>query len=159
MATRREHAPVHGVLPGHDSTEDRTKENPDWKNAPGRFISLESNAYEVFNIMPIVGRLQEDENAKALGTGYMQFENEPLHMAGLCKPTPTGISFLAVVSEEAGRGYFREFIQQLKAHYRSIEFLVDLNPVVSSALFRYGFVRIQKMDSDGSKIRGWLWTR
>lgn len=115
--------------------------------------------YTAKHFLPVVGRLEQDETANVLGTGYMQFDNKPLHMMGLCKPIPGGISILAVATDCPGRGHFREFVRQLQFYFARVEFLVDLNPVVSQALFRYGFVRICKIDSDGSRIRGWEWIK
>lgn len=118
--------------------------------------------YQVINISPVVGRMTPDPLGIELGTGYFNFSNAPLKIDGLCKPIPhviAGIEFLAVVSLEPGRGHFTEFVRQLKVHYRVIRFWLDMNPALSHVMQKEGFVRVASIDSDGSKIRGWEFSR
>lgn len=108
-------------------------------------------------IAPVVGQLFPDDTAIKLGTGYSQFRCWTFKMDGLCKVNGRHIEILAIVSNQPGQGMFREFVRALKPVYDSITFWADMNPILSNALHRYGFVRVDSVDSDGSRIRGWQW--
>jgi hypothetical protein len=92
---------------------------------------------------------EPDEIAEFLGTGFDRFETSSgLH--GLAKVTGDTLEVLAVMSPNPGTGQFREFIRATKEIYRTVTVLEDWNPIVTAALQRYGFQRIEG---------GWKWDR
>lgn len=136
------------------------KLNPAWSalDARSNICSGLESEYRCLNINPVVGLLEPDPISIRLGTGYSQFENKPLGIAGLCK-IGRGIEILAVHSAREGDGNFRQFVSDLKKYYVRIVFWLDMNPVLGKALQRYGFHRVEMLDSDSCKIRGWEWTQ
>lgn len=91
-----------------------------------------------------------------LGTGYWRFTT-PFGSDGLAKWEGDRLDVLAIGSRRDGEGMFRTFIEQSKKHFRIVFVWHDMNPIVTEAMKRWGFVRCLEIASDGEKMHGWKW--
>lgn len=94
-------------------------------------------------------KYEPDAIGELLGTGFKRFETTS-GLMGLAKISGEALEILAVSASDPGTGQFRRFIAAAKEIYTSVSVLEDWNPIITAALQRYGFRRIQG---------GWKWTR
>jgi hypothetical protein len=106
---------------------------------------------------PLFDVLTPDPVGEILGTGFQRFAVHRFELNGLLKITGDSLEILAVVSENEDRGNFRDFIDACKDRFREVIVWHIDNPIVESALSRYGFVATQKFERD-ERIPGMIWT-
>lgn len=101
-----------------------------------------------------------DPIAQILGTGFERFRTK-FGVSGLAKESENGkrLEILAVNSDAQGCGYFRNFIDVCKQHYRTVCVWSIFNPIVSAALERYGFTPETEILGDGETVQGYRWDR
>lgn len=107
--------------------------------------------------MSVLGDTIPDIISAILGTGYLRFQS-PMGMNGLAKEEGIHLHILAVDASEKGKGQFREFIQQCKNEYEVISLWEVWNPIVETALQRYGFQRVEEFRID-AVVKGWRWEK
>lgn len=100
---------------------------------------------------------EPDPVGQILGTGYYRFES-PLGICGLARIVGNELDLLAVVAERPGCGQFRRFINAAKVKFESISIWEDWNPVVGSALAKYGFLLATRTEK-GETNTGWRWEK
>lgn len=109
--------------------------------------------------MSLISLYKNDPLGDALGTGYKQFQSlTGIH--GLCKLSPGRIDLLVVMApkRQERRGKFRQFIQLAKQEFHTIAVWHVQNPILESALDRYGFHNTSLLEDDELVI-GKLWNR
>lgn len=99
-----------------------------------------------------------DQVGLRLGTGFMRFKSN-YGIWGLCIVDDDSIELLAVDAEEAGKGQFRSFIAALKNRFKMIQVIAITNPIVESALRRYGFAPTTVIGFDGVTCDGLKWIK
>lgn len=90
-----------------------------------------------------------------LGTGMMRFTHQS-GCDGLARIDGDSLFVLAVGTQAEGQGNFRAFINDAKASFFRVVLMHDVNPVVTSALARYGFKRVVIWEQ-GEEIPSWEW--
>lgn len=83
-------------------------------------------------------RWKVDFAGQILGTGYQQFFSRS-GIDGLARVRENTIELLAMVSNDPGKGQFRNFIAALKKQYDAIYVWVIWNEDLIPVLERYGF--------------------
>ena len=106
--------------------------------------------------MSILGQTQIDPIGKILETGYLRFQS-PTGLAGLAKRNGDRLDILAVHSSKEGRGQFREFILKAKSEFKTICVWEIWNPILESALSRYGFAAETEITAWGEAVKGMRW--
>lgn len=96
---------------------------------------------------PIFGKVWRSEFDKRFNTGFSNFENSTL--GGVVRIGERRVDILAVVAKRDGAGAFRDLIAQCKKEFDRIGVLLVWNPIVESALFRYGFKRGRRGGEEG----------
>jgi hypothetical protein len=88
-----------------------------------------------------------------LGTGYFRFET-PFGVQGLARFAcdDNELDILAVVSEQQGKGQFRNFLNHSKECFESISVWEVWN------LIHYGFEPATRIEK-GETLNGWRWSR
>lgn len=106
----------------------------------------------------MLGVMEPDPVGLLLGTGYQRFAS-PFGIDGLCIVTATCLDLLAVEARTPRHGHFRHFIQQCKNRFQEIVIWHVDNPILKSALIRYGFEPTLQIGPDGERIPGFRWER
>jgi len=90
-------------------------------------------------------------------TKFLRFDNGQLH--GLAFADDTVIEILAVRAHKPSTGQFRQFIQDLKAHYTFIRFWAVMNERLAGKLEEYGFRVGVDIDENGDPIDCMDWRK
>jgi hypothetical protein len=101
---------------------------------------------------------EPDEVGKILGTGFMRFQTD-IGVDGLATEDGEKFELLAVRAMFVRHGRFREFIRQLKEHYKTICVWHPDNPILPPVLERYGFKPDLKIMGDGEVVKGYRWDK
>lgn len=106
--------------------------------------------------MSVLGTTSPDPFGVMLGTGYSRFVS-PTGLEGLAKATGDRLDVLAVINPTNERGRFRAFITAAKGEFKTICVWHIDNPIVHSALIRYGFTTDVRIDQFNDVMTGLRW--
>lgn len=110
--------------------------------------------------LPFVDRGQ-DPIGLILGFGeraYHQFETRT-GVNGLCRWTDSRLDVLAICSDNPGRGFVRDFIQQCQQVWSTILILYTEHPGLYVGMKRLGFHDEVEIQGDGEIVHGLRWDR
>ncbi len=108
--------------------------------------------------MPLLQKTVPDLTSQILGTRYLRFESA-CGIIGLARPNEDRLDILALMAVHEGRGSFRQFIIEAKQEYRTICIWEVWNPILESALKRYGFMPEKEIQGNGEVVEGWRWDK
>jgi len=107
--------------------------------------------------MSVIVKTSLDPIGQMLGTGYARFEGIN-GVSGLFKAhRPHRLDLLAIVSEDPGKGNFRDFISQTKMEFNTICVWFIENESLYEALLRYGFTPEIEVGAMGDALDGLRW--
>lgn len=106
---------------------------------------------------PVIGELREQPAERRI-TDFMEFSSD-IGIDGLARVNGNRIDFLAVISEDEGKGHFRDFIVACKEHYAFIRFWALMNPELEKTLTRYGFYGGNDVDCFGDVVDVMDWNK
>ena len=125
------------------------------QNLFGQWVNITLPFQENKKMTDLLGAISRDPIGEALGSEYKRFVSKN-GMSGLVKVDGDRVDFLAISSVKQGHGLFRKFIADAKNQYQTIAVWEIWNPLVGSALKRYGFYLICDWE-DGHTIYGMRW--
>lgn len=108
--------------------------------------------------MSVLGKTSPDPIGILLGSRMQRFTS-PTGIEGLARAAGDRLDVLAVINPTQERGRFRTFIAEAKIEYKTICVIAVENPVVHSALMRYGFTPDVEIDQFGDTQEMLRWDR
>lgn len=90
------------------------------------------------------------------GSPFRRFDQDGVD--GLAWVRGSRIDVLAVISQKPGRGAFRAFIKECKAHHKTVCFWHEINPDLGAILTHYGFEPAMEWML-GEKTPGYRWDK